>query len=76
MFKSFKTECPKCKSDYLYVIGATLCATGEHIELQSPLSADGFEVPIEDDVKDCSTEDETVRCCDCGHEFDLADITL
>jgi len=27
-------------------------------------------------VMDCSTEDETVRCCDCGHEFDLADITL
>jgi hypothetical protein len=76
MYESFKVECPHCKFDDLAVIGATLVATGEKLEMHSPLSADGFEVPSTVDLKDCSTEDETVRCMSCNHEFPLADITL
>lgn len=76
MYESFKTECPKCKADDVRVIAATLTATGERLEMHSPLSADGFEVPADDDLKDQSTEDERCRCGSCGHEFDLADITL
>jgi len=76
MFESFKTECPGCKSDDLAVVGATLVATGERLDMHSPLSADGFDLPADVDLKDCSTEDETVRCMFCNHEFPLADITL
>lgn len=76
MYESFKTECPKCGSDNLVVSEATLCATGERIYMHSTLHADGFEVPADEDLKDCSTEDEVVLCKECGHTFPLADITL
>jgi len=75
MYESFKCQCPKCKSDDLAVVAATIATTGERLDMNSPLSADGFEVPVSEDVN-ASTEDELVRCNGCGHEFDLADITL
>jgi len=76
MFESFKTACPHCRSNDLAVVGATLVATGERLEMHSPLSIDGYEVEGAEDLKDASTEDETVRCMSCNHEFPLADITL
>jgi hypothetical protein len=74
MYESFKTACPSCGSDSLVVVGATLVATGERLDMRAPLSADGFEVPT--DAKDASTEDEKCHCCACGHDFDLAAVTL
>ena len=76
MFETFKTACPHCGSNDLSVVGATLVATGERLEMHSPLSLDGFEVEGAEDLKDASTEDETVRCGNCKKEFPLADITL
>lgn len=75
-YESFKCECPKCGSDDLTIVEATLCVTGERLDMRVPLSADGFEVPVASDEKECSTEDEIVRCGGCGYTFDLSDITL
>lgn len=76
MYESFKDTCPKCGDNDVRVVKATLAATGEILHMNSPLSPDGFEVPVENDIKDQSTEDEKCRCTTCGHEYDLSDVTL
>ena len=76
MFESFKDTCPKCGKNSVKVVEATLTATGERLVINADLGKDGFEVPAPDDLKDCSTEDEKCRCETCGHEFDLAEVTL
>jgi predicted RNA-binding Zn-ribbon protein involved in translation (DUF1610 family) len=76
MYESFKDTCPKCGSDSIKVVEATLVATGEVLHMNADLYKDGFLVPAPDDLKDQSTEDEKCRCTACGHEFDLSEVTL
>lgn len=74
MYDSFKTACPACGKEKLIVTEATLAATGERIDVNQPLEADGFLVSVASDVKDASTEDEKVLCTACKKEFDLSDL--
>lgn len=75
MYENWSTVCPRCKEDgELFVIAVTLVATGERIEMFSPLYPDGFEVPVDND--DASTEDELVECNACGARFSLGDLSL
>lgn len=71
------TICPVCHlRDTLLVIEATLVSTGERLRFRSPLSGDGFLVPVEDAIKDQSTTDEVVRCEHCQTRFDLSELFL
>jgi len=77
MYESFKDTCPKCGSDSIKVVEATLTATGQRRAMNSYLYKDGFEVEVDDpDLKDASTEDEKCHCSACGHDFELAEVTL
>lgn len=66
----YRTTCPTCGgSGSLYVVEAN----GK--EMRSQLFGDGFEVPAHvASGKDYSTEDEKVRCEECGATFDLSDL--
>lgn len=69
---SFSQKCPQCRSKgNLRVVQYTLSATGQVVEDNARLEADGFEVNAPDDLKDCSTEDEVVKCSACGGICDL-----
>lgn len=73
-FDQWKTACPKCKAkDALIVFQVTLSATGEVLNMRSSLNADGFEVPTDGRA---DTEDEKVRCVQCGEEFKLSELEL
>ncbi len=64
---SFSQICPACNNEgTLRVIRYTLSATGQVVEDNARLEADGFEVNAPDDLKDCSTEDELIKCSSCG----------
>jgi hypothetical protein len=72
---SFGTKCPHCKVDgKLVVVEAVLSATGRKLKMNSPLHADGFEVPT--NSRDASTDDEVVLCGACGVRFSLGEVTL
>ena len=72
---SFGTQCPHCQVDgKLVVVEAVLSATGRKLKMNSPLHADGFEVPT--NAKDASTDDEVVHCGACGKRFSLSEVTL
>jgi hypothetical protein len=72
---SYTTACPKCGVDgKLTVVEAVLDSTGRKLKMNSPLSADGFEVPTR--LKDASTDCEIVRCGACGNRFQLGEATL
>jgi hypothetical protein len=73
-FASFRTVCPECGVDgKLAVVEVVLAATGKVLKMNSPLHADGFEVPT--NVKDASTDEEIVRCGACGKRFPLSEVT-
>lgn len=82
----FNTTCPYCKTeDQLFVVRAKLMATGNSIQMNSPLGPDGFEVVLPEGFKvpelspgydDYSTEDETVQCAHCKKTFPLDEVTL
>jgi len=76
MYESFKNTCPKCGKDSVKVVEATLTATGQRITMNTDLYKDGFIVPAPDNLRDQSTEDEKCHCTACGHDFDLAEVTL
>lgn len=76
MYESFETVCPKCGSESIKVVEATISSTGQHIALNSDLYKDGFEVDNPEGLKDSSTEDEKCQCTVCGHEYDLSEVTL
>jgi hypothetical protein len=75
MCDSFTTTCPRCSVDgKLVVIEAVLDSTGKKLKMNSPLSADGFEVPTR--LKETSTDCELVRCGACRRRFLLSEVTL
>jgi hypothetical protein len=72
-FDQWYTTCPKCDGA-LIVRTATLEATGETIDVNELLQADGFLVPS--DERDCSTSDELVECLDCHAMFTLDEVSI
>jgi hypothetical protein len=64
--------CPDCGDGDVHVVAATLSATGDRIDLDAPLSIDGFEFDRPSGVEDGSTEDEIARCETCGRQGDLS----
>ncbi len=76
-FESFSTRCPYCgQENCITVIEVTLVQTGQTLQPDVPLQADGFDIYgfCDPDLKDSSTEDERVHCDECGAEFDLGDL--
>lgn len=79
IYDQWTTECPRChnQAHHLTVVEATLAATGRTIYPDTPLYPNGFEVPLSIyRGKDASTEDEKVRCDNCGEIFELSDLAL
>jgi len=75
MYDQWKDTCPDCDGA-LVVYKMTLEATGETLRTSVDLHPDGFVVPAPDNIKNCSTSDEKVRCCDCGKTFELHELAL
>lgn len=71
----YRDACPACGM-YLQVYEVTLVRTGETHKILAPLEKDGFEFDAGDGGKDMSTENEKVRCIECGETYDLGDLTL
>ena len=70
----FSTICPYCKQDGVTVIEVTLVSDGLVLNPMVPLERDGFAFDTPDDRKDASTQDEVVRCNNCGCEFGLDEL--
>lgn len=75
-YAQWRTDCPSCRHDVLIVESVILSATGERHSPRSVLLEDGFYVNCGDELKDQSTEDEVIRCENCGKGFDLSELTL
>ena len=74
-FDQWVSECPKCHNrQCLTVYEVTLVAVQKKHYIESPLLPDGFDVQT--NFKDASTEDEKVRCDNCGEIFDLSDLRI
>jgi hypothetical protein len=76
-FETFSTRCPYCgQESCITVIEVTLTQTSQVLQPGVPLQTDGFGIYdfCNPDLKDLSTEDERVRCDECGSEFDLGDL--
>jgi len=58
----------------LIVVEAVLDTYGKKLKMNSPLHADGFDVPP--NAKDASTDSEVVQCGACGKRFPLGEVTL
>ncbi len=79
----FKTQCPRCDTDGdLVVINVVLVATDDPINVNAPLSTDGFDFTealigtVWEFLNDRSTEDELVECFSCHRRFELADLLV
>lgn len=71
----YNTTCPHCGSvDRLVVTKVHVIATAQNLAILSPLTRDGFEVPLPPRIKDGSTTDERVHCVECGKTFDLTEV--
>jgi hypothetical protein len=70
------TFCPACDHHALIVESAVLLATGQRVDIGTELSGDGFVIRHEDAQVDGSTEDEIVRCPECGEQYTLGDLAL
>ena len=75
MYDTFKVECPHCRCNDIIVTQATHTQTGGRLHFAANLHADGFEVPVTDDM-DGSTEDEVVWCKGCTREFPLSELLI
>lgn len=77
MYDQWRTDCPEC-SGQLAVVSFDLCANGKHVDTNVTLHSDGFEVdtPYGDDLRNYSTENERVRCRECGKEYTLDELSL
>jgi len=75
MYDTFKVECPHCRCTELLVVEAIHTASGSRLNFAANLHADGFAVPVTDDM-DGSTEDEVVRCKGCTREFPLSELLI
>ena len=62
----FKDKCPHCNAEELEVISGNFQAYG------MKLCKDGFAFA---DAKQVDTDDENVRCRNCGNEYDLGELT-
>ena len=76
----YTTQCPFCGDrDCLSVVEVTLAyAEGRVVEVEVPLSADGFSIlgQVSPSIQDLSTEDEKVACYQCDERFDLELVSL
>jgi hypothetical protein len=70
----FSTICPYCNYDGITVIEVTIVSDGLVLNPMVPLERDGFAFETTDDRKDTSTQDEVVRCNNCGCEFGLDEL--
>ena len=75
-YAQWRTDCPSCGHDVLIVESVILFATGERHYPRSVLQEDGFDVNCSDELKDQSTEEEVIRCENCGKAFGLSELEL
>ena len=78
-FKTFSTRCPYCGQEgSIVVIKVTLTLTGTILRPKVPLRSDGFNIHYHGafNEKDLSTENEQVRCNNCGTEYNLSELVF
>ena len=81
-YDTFESVCPACgEGETLIVRLVFLVATGDEVQTNAELHADGFDISSFLDeqqlqLKDLSTENEEVACSGCGEQFTLAELLL